>query len=172
MKFLTTADCEDYAKRLGPTKDVLDHRKLGRMKKKFDLGYSSLENAGSVANEIVSCLGDFASALLWTHALVWGDRTTEPNAPQVWADYGRWRAKLGATASLYTCPGQLFEPDERATLAEAIAWTILTGSDAVVLAQPTRVIVHLSHDDLISLHSRSTPNALHELEKLGLRRMR
>src|SRR5581483_9621890 len=151
MKFLTTADCEDYAKRLGPTKDVLDHRKLGRMKKGINLAYCSrLENAAPVASEIVSCLGDFASALLWTHGLVWGDRTQEANAPQDWADYGRWRQRLGATASLYACPGQLFEPGERAALAEGIAWTLLTGSDAIVLAQPSRVIVHLSHDDLIS----------------------
>ena len=172
MKFLTTTACESYAKRLGPRKDVLDHRKLRALKKKIDLAYCSrLKNARVVAEAVVSFLGDFASALLWTHGLVWGDRTEEPAAPQDWIRYGQWRAALGATASLSVLPGQLFDPSERAELAEGIEWTIYTGSDAIVIPQPTRTIIHLSHDDLISVHCRSTPNRLHVLEELGLRRM-
>lgn len=171
MKFLTLTECEDYARRLGPKKDILDRRKLCTMNKRIDFTYRSrLKNAWPVATEIVSCLGNFASALLWTHGLVWGDRTQEAEAPQDWADYGRWRTRLGATAPLSELRGQLFDPEERAELAEGIEWTIYTGSDAVVLARPTRIIVHLSHDDLISVHCRSTPSGLHALEKLGLRR--
>ena len=172
MKFLTAIECEDYARRFGPKGDILDRQKLGRMKKKIDFTYCSrLKNTPPVAREIVSCLGDYASALLWTHDLVWGDRTQEPDAPRDWSDYGRWRARLGATAPLAELRGQLFDREERTELAEGIEWTIYTGSDAIVLTKPTRTIVHLSHDDLISIHCRSTPSGLHALEKLGLWRM-
>lgn len=171
MKFLTAKEWEDYARRLGPEKDIRDRRKLGRMKKRIDFTYCSrLKNALPIAREIVSCLGNYASALLWTYGLVWGDRTQEPDAPRDWSDYGRWRARVGATAPLSELPGQLFDREERTELAEGIEWTIYTGSDAIVLAKPTRTIVHLSHDDLISIHCRSTPSGLYALEKLGLRR--
>jgi hypothetical protein len=173
MSFLTTIECEDYARRIGPKKDVLDRRKLGTLKKRIDFTYRSrLANARLVATEVVSYLGDFESALLWTHGLVWGDRTQEHNAPQDWVEYGLWRAKLGATGGLFELPGQLFDPADRAKLAEGLERTIYTGSDAIVLSRPTRVIVHLSHDDLISIHCNSTPSGLHALEKLGLRRAR
>src|SRR6266481_2435093 len=171
MKFLTTTECEDCARRIGPKKDILDRRKLCTMKRRIDFTYRSrLENSRPVATEIAACLGSFASALLWTHGLVWGDRTQEPDAPRDWVYYGRWRAKLGATAPLFELPGQLFDAAERAELAERIEWTIYTGSDAIILPRPTRIIVHLSHDDLISLHCRSTPSGLRTLEQLGLRR--
>jgi hypothetical protein len=171
MKFLTAIECEDYARRIGPKKDLLDRRKLCTMKKKIDFTYrSGLKNSRPVATGIASCLGNFTSALLWTHGLVWGDRTQEPNAPQDWVRYGHWRAKFGAAGPLFELPGQLFDATEQAELAEGIEWTIYTGSDAIVLPQPTRVIIHLSHDDLISVHCRSTPSGLHALEKLGLRR--
>ena len=171
MKFLTPTECEHYATRLGPKKDILDRGKLCTMKKRIDFTYCSrLQNARLVASEIVSYLGNFASALLWTHGLVWGDRTQETDAPQDWVRYGHWRSKLGAIGPLFELPGQLFDPAERAELMEGIEWTIYTGSDAIVIPQPTRTIVHLSHDDLISVHCRSTPSGLHTLEKLGLRR--
>jgi hypothetical protein len=169
MKFLTTAECEDYARRIGPKKDLLDRRKLGTMKRGIDFTYRS-RLGPPVGTEIASCLGNFASALLWTHGLVWGDRTQEPDAPHDWICYGRWRAKLGAIAPLFELPGQLFDAAERAELAEGIEWTIYTGSDAIILPRPTRVIVHLSHDDLISVHCRSAPSGLRTLENLGLRR--
>jgi len=171
MEFLTTIECKDYVRRIGRKKDVLDRQRLCTMKKRIDFIYRSpLANGRPVATEITSYLGNFASALLWTHGLVWGDRTQEPDAPDYWVDYGEWRAKLGATAGLFELPGQLFDPAERAELAEGIEWTIHTGSDAIVLSRPTRVIVHLSHDDVISIHCRSTPSGLPSLEKLGLRR--
>jgi hypothetical protein len=171
MKFLTKIECEDYAMGLGPKKNILDRRKLCTMKKRIDFTYRSrLENGRPVATEILSCLGYFASALLWTHGLVWGDRTQEPDAPRDWVHYGHRRAKLGAPAPLFELPGQLFDPTERAALAEGIEWTIYTGSNAIVLPRPTRIIVHLSHDDLISVHCRSTHGRLHILEKLGLQR--
>jgi hypothetical protein len=119
MKFLTAKECENYAKRLGPKKDILDRRKLCSMRKRIDFTYCSrLKNAPPVAREIASCLGNYGSALLWTYGLVWGDRTQEPDAPQDWSDYGRWRAGLGATAPLSELPGQLFDPEERTELAE------------------------------------------------------
>src|SRR5262249_32419089 len=161
--------CESYARRVGPKKDLLDRRKLCTMKRRIDFTYRSrLKNGRLVATEIATCFGNFASALLWTHGLVWGDRTQELDAPHDWICYGRWRAELGATAPLFEQPGQLFNAAERTELAEAIEWTIYTGSDAIILPRPTRVIVHLSHDDLISVHCRSAPSALHTLTNLGL----
>src|SRR4029450_12968402 len=134
MKFLTTAECEDYARRIGQKKDILHRRRLGRMKRAIDFTYRSrLQNGRSVATEIASLLGTFTSALLWTHALVWGDRTQEPAASDDWICYGRWRAKLGAIGPLAELPGQLFDATERDELAEGIEWTIYTGSDAVIL---------------------------------------
>jgi hypothetical protein len=172
MRFLTTTECEDYAHRIGrPKKDLLDRHKLCTMKKRIDFTYRSpLQNGRPIATEIASCLGKFASALLWTHGLVWGDRTQEPDTPPDWAHYGHWRAKLGAKGPLSELPGQLFDAAERAELAEGIEWTIYTGSDAIILPRPTQLIVHLSHDDLISIHCRSTPSGLRTLENLGLRR--
>jgi hypothetical protein len=135
MKFLTTTACEDYANRIGrPKKDLSDRRKLcATMKKRIDFTYRSrLRNGRLAATEIASCLGKFASALLRTHGLVWGDRTQEPDAPPDWAYYGNWRAKLGATGPLFELPGQLFDAAERVELAEGIEWTIYTGSDAIL----------------------------------------
>jgi hypothetical protein len=70
MKSLTTTECDDYSQRIGPKNDLLDRRKLGTMKRIIDFTYRSrLENGRPVATEIASCLGNFASALLWTHGL-------------------------------------------------------------------------------------------------------
>lgn len=172
MKFLATAECADFARRIGSKKSLLDRRRLGRMKRAIDFTYRSrLQNGGVVATEIASCLGNFTSALLWAHGLVWGDRTQEPAAPDDWIGYGRWRANLGAPGGLAEFPGQLFDSTERTELAEGIEWTIYTGSDAVILPRPTRVIVHLSHDDLISIHFRSAPSGLRILDTLGLQRL-
>ena len=106
MKFLSAAECKAYARRMGPEKSVLDRREVGRMKRVIDFAYHSrLQNGGPVATEIASCLGSFTSALLWTHGLVWGDRTQEPDAPADWICYGRWRAKLGAAGPWLNFPG-------------------------------------------------------------------
>src|SRR6266478_3367450 len=171
MKFLTTTEWEDCARRIGPKKDILDRPKLCTMKIRIDFTYRSrLENGRPVATEIASCLGSFASALLWTHGLVWGDRTQEPDAPRDWVYYGRWRAKLGATAPLFELPGQLFDAAERAELAERIEWTIDTGWDAIILPRPTRIRVHVARDDRMSLHCRSTPSRLRTRGQPRMRR--
>jgi hypothetical protein len=173
MKFLSAAECKAYARRMGSEKSVLDRREIGHMKRVIDFTYlSRLQNGGPVATALACCLGSFTSALLWTHGLVWGDRTQDPDAPADWMHYGRWRAQLGATGPLFELPGQLFDATERTELAKAIEWTIYTGSDAVILTRPTRVTVHLSHDDLISIHCRSAPSGLRALEGLGLQRTR
>jgi hypothetical protein len=54
---------------------------------------------------------------------------------------------------------------------QGVKWTLLTGSDAILIPRPTKVLIHLSHDDLISVHCRSTPTTLSDLEALGLRRI-
>ncbi len=172
MKFLTPTECEDYTQRIGPKKDLLDRRKLCTMKRRIDFIYRSrLENGRPVAMEIASWLGNFESVLLWTHGLVWADRTQEPDAPRDWICYGHWRAKLGAWGPLFELPGQLFDATEQGELAEGIEWTIYTGSDAIILPRPTRLIIHLSHDDLISVHCRSAPSGMRTLESLGLWRL-
>jgi hypothetical protein len=62
--------------------DLLNRRKLRTMKRRIDFTYRGrLENGRPVAKEIASCLGSFASALLRTHGLVWGDLTQERDAP-------------------------------------------------------------------------------------------
>jgi hypothetical protein len=37
--------------------------------------------------------------------------------------------------------------------------------------RPTKVLIHLSHDDLISIHCRKMPTTLRNLEALGWRRI-
>lgn len=169
---MSQIECESFAKRLGQTNDLLDYKKLSRMKKRFDFLYESrLENAEEVAATIVSCCKPFSDVLLWTHFLIWGDRTQETGAPADWSNYGAWRGHQGAPASLSDLPGQLFEAGERRELVQGIKWTILTGSDAILIPRPTRMLIHLSHDDLISLHCQSAPADLRNLESLGLRRI-
>ena len=173
MKFLTRTECEAFAKRLGAIDGVLNRRNVGIMKKRIDFLYESrLGTAGAVSAEIASYCGSFSCALLWTHSLIWGDRTEERGASKDWHSYGLWRRKQGADAGLYELPGQLCEAGEQDKLAKAIEWTIYTGSDAIIISRPTMILVHLSHDDLISFHCRSTPINLENLERLGLRRVR
>ncbi len=165
-------ECETFAKRLGRSSDLLDRKKLTTMKKRLDFLYKSrLENADEVAGAIASCCGPFSDVLLWSHGLVWGDKTQQPDASPDWLHYGAWRHKHGATGGLADLPGQLFESGERQEMVQGIKWTLLTGSDAILIPRPTRTLVHLSHDDLISVHCRSAPAALRDLERLGLRRI-
>jgi hypothetical protein len=172
MKFLAKDGCEAYIGRLGPVDDILDWRKLSYLKKKTDFFYDSLANASRIAEALVTFLRDFTSCLLWTHGLIFGDRTQIPDAPLHWREYGHWRYSCGAPGSLYDFPGQVFEPGEGAQLARAIEFTIRIGADAAVVPRPTPTIIHLSHDDLISVHARANPVGLHSLEKLGLRQFR
>jgi hypothetical protein len=165
-------ECERFAKRLGPLSDVLDRKKLVTMKKRFDFVYKSrLPNAEEVAGTIASYCEPFSDILLWTHSLISGDRTQEPGAPADWLHYGAWRRKHGAPTGLFDLPGQLFDTGEQHELVQGVRWTILSGSDAMLIPRPARVLVHLSHDDLISIHCRSTPTTLRNLESLGLRRI-
>jgi hypothetical protein len=165
-------ECKSFAKRLGRSSDLLDRLKLTTMKKRFDFVYQSrLGNAEDVAEAIAACCEPFSDALLWSHSLVWGDQTQDPDASADWSHYGAWRRKLGATDGLFKLPGQLFESGEQGELVKGIKSTLLTGSDAIVIPRPTGVLIHLSHDDLISVHCRSTPTTLRDLEGLGLRRI-
>jgi hypothetical protein len=165
-------ECTSFAKRLGRGSDLLDRLKLTTMKKRFDFVYQSrLHNADEVAAAIARCCEPFSDVLLWSHSLVWGDKTQQPDASPDWLQYGDWRRKLGASGGLYQLPGQLFESGEQRELLQGVKWTLLTGSDAILIPRPTRVLIHLSHDDLISVHCRSTPTALRNLERLRLSRI-
>ena len=172
MRFMSKDECETFAKRLGRSSDLLDRKKLTTMKKRLDFLYKSrLDNADEVAGAIAYCCEPFSEVLLWSHALVWGDQTQQPDASPDWSHYGAWRREHGATGGLYDLPGQLFEFGEQRELVEGVKWTLLTGSDAILIPRPTRVLIHFSHDDLISVHCRSAPAALRDLERLKLRRI-
>jgi hypothetical protein len=172
VRFTSRDECETFARRLGRSSDLLDRKKLTTMKKRFDFLYESrLENADEVAGAIASCCEPFSDILLWSHGLVWGDKTRQPDASPDWSHYGAWRREHGATGGLYDLPGQLFESGEQRELVEGVKWTLLTGSDAILIPRPTRVLIHFSHDDLISVHCRSTPTALRDLERLKLKRI-
>lgn len=172
MRFMSKDECSSFAKRLGRSSDLLDRLKLTTMKKRLDFTYQSrLDNAEDVAGAIASLCEPFSDVLLWSHGLVWGDKTQEPDASADWSHYGAWRRTLGATGGLFDLPGQLFESGEQRELAHGVKWTLLTGSDAILIPRPTRILIHLSHDDLISVHCRSTPAALRNLEGLGLKQI-
>jgi hypothetical protein len=130
-------ECKSFAKRLGRSSDLLDRRKLTTMKKRLDFVYQSrLHNADDVAGAIASYCEPFSDALLWSHSLVWGDKTQEPNASPDWLHYADWRRKQGANGGLYELPGQVFESGEQRDLVQGIKWTLLTGSDAILRALP------------------------------------
>jgi hypothetical protein len=165
-------ECKSIARRLGRSSDLLDRKKLTTMKKRFDFVYQSrLCNSEEVAGAVASFCEPFADVLLWSHCLVWGDKTREPDASVDWSQYGVWRRAQGAIGGLSDLPGQLFESGEQRELVQGVKWTLLTGSDAILIPRPTKVLIHLSHDDLISVHCRSTPTTLSDLEALGLRRI-
>jgi hypothetical protein len=71
--------------------------------------------------------------------------------------------------SLYEVPGHVFDRTESTALGKLIEWAILTGWDALIGAKPDRCVIHLSHDDRITIYARSTPARLiRTIEKLGL----
>ena len=173
MNFLSAAECQVQVGRLGSTaQNLAAGVRPAHFKKAADFFYESrLANAPQVAKELIDGLGNFETCLLWTHGLVWGDRTQEGDPPLDWAQYGLWRESCGAPSALYHSPGQVFVASEKAELARGIEFTIYTGSDALVFPSPTPCFVHLSHDDLISVQSRTNLTRLSAgLEKLGLRR--
>ena len=110
--------------------------------------------------------------MLWSHSLVFGDQSADPAASPQWRAYGRWRRMAGARFGIYDEPGQVFEPGERAEMAEAVAWTMRCWIDAVIVPAPTSCVIHLSHDEFVMLDARARRLAFAALEGLGLKPMK
>jgi hypothetical protein len=130
------------------------------------------ENAGAIAGVLAAAYQPVERVLLWTHGLIWGDRTQDPTAWDGWQGYGHWRKKHGVAAGLHEGPGLLFQDGEHELLGEAIKWTVLTGSDALAIDVRCHLAIELSHHDIITVRSRTRPSAIGDrLKALGLREL-
>ena len=172
MRFLTVPECEEPVLRVGiDRRALLEHKRLYALRNAADFFYKSrMSNARPVANELVGLLGDFTFALLWVHALPFGDGSRQENPREDWRRYAQWRRSAGEDRALYDVPGHLFDPNEGSKLAEAIEFAIYTGWDAFVFARPLRCVMALSHDDVIKIQSRHNLSSIAAgLRRLGLR---
>ncbi|MBV9246172.1 MAG: hypothetical protein JO366_15310 [Methylobacteriaceae bacterium] len=175
MQFLTVLECQGFAARLGiPVPDLTAGARPTKLKKTLDFFYDSpLRTATEVAQNLVEHLGNFDAALLRAHGLVWGDRSLDADPPPAWKAYRLWRRAHGELRRLYDAPGHLFDTEERGDLVAAIEFAIQTGWDTLIVPHPTRCIINLSHDDLVTIHSRANrPGIVPQLEALGFRRVR
>lgn len=136
----------------------------------YDSGRLRSGLAGDLSCAMIDELGEFSSCLLWACDLVWGDRSREAAPPDEWLAFRRWREEHGESRGLYDAPGHAFGPGERATAGFVIEKALLLGWDALIMTKAGKPILRLSHDDDITIFSRSRPGRLiHRLEKLGLK---
>ena len=78
-----------------------------------------------------------------------------------------------ASCGGFTTPRVTSSTEERGDLVAAIEFAIQTGWDTLIVPHPTRCIINLSHDDLVTIHSRANrPGIVPQLEALGFRRVR
>lgn len=179
VRFVNRADIEPRFTRLGFTVDRRPiagsfgaaHLKTARF------SYDSGELRSGLADVLAETLGarfdPNDETLLWVYDLVWGDRSREQEPPPEWADYCRWREANGEPRGLYEMPGHVFGTDDHDARLFAVRHALLLGWDALMTDARSRLIVHFSHDDIVTLHARSRPAALiRQLEALGLRPMR
>jgi hypothetical protein len=171
MRFLDRSECEEYVSRSGVDhQEVILGRRIQKMKSAVTFFYQSrMEEASSVSSCLVEYIRDFSWAMLWAYDLPFGDRSREENPPSDWRRYSKWRRSAGENRMLYDAPGHLFEPHEKFKLGQVIEFAIYMGWDAVLLAQPLRCLITLSHDDLITVQARHNVTALSDqLRRLGL----
>jgi hypothetical protein len=171
MYFVTAAQSQAFFAKLGIDRHGLVSGSRSALRHKtVDVFYDSpLRAAPAVAAALVASQGTFSTCLVWAHGLISGDRSSEHDPPPGWAEYRGWRNASGEPRSLHEAPGHVFDAGETAPLADVIAWAILMGWDALLGAKPARSVVHLSHDDRITISSRTTPvRLIARLEKLGL----
>jgi hypothetical protein len=171
MRFITKAESQAYFAKLGiDGRGLIPGTRGAARLKTFDIYYQSPLAAGDkVARALAAHLGDFSEHLLWAHDLIFGDKSVEAMPPPGWSEYRRWRKAEGETRSLYEAPGHLFDAGEGEALCRIIALAITMGWDALICTKPGKFVIHLSHDDRISIYSRSQPSALFAaLRPLGL----
>jgi hypothetical protein len=171
MRFISAADCEVFFAKLGFDRDGLVPGTRGAERYKITevCYHAPFPVAERVAKSVVAHHTDFEKCLLWCTGVVFGDLSREPDPPQAWREYYRWRKGLGEASLLYDAPGHLFEPNEREDLARVIAWAMCMRWEAFVAAKPNKFVVSVCHDDFLTLYSRSTPSGLlDDLRKLEL----
>lgn len=174
MRFLSSPESEELATRVGlDPHDIRDGARMRNMKSGAFFFYKSPmtdDHAHAVARHLIDLLGEFSFAMLWAYDLPFGDRLRDEN-PEGWRRYAQRRQAAGESRTLHDAPGHLFEPNDSIEIADAIAFAIEAGWDAVMIARPLRCLVTLSHDDLIAIQSRHNLTALSsKLTRLGLSR--
>jgi hypothetical protein len=171
MRFITKPESQAYFAKLGIGEQGLvpGSRSAVRLRT-FDIYYHSpLAGGREVAHALAAHQGDFSECLLWAHDLIFGDRSLEAQPPPAWSEYRRWRKAERESRSLYEAPGHRFDAGERKAMCGIIELAITMGWDALIAAKPSKLIIHLSHDDRISIYARSRPSDLFDtLRSLGL----
>jgi len=170
MQFLSGAECEPFFAKLGFDRDGLIAGSRGADRfKTLEVFYDPKRHAEQIGKSVAASQGGFAQCLVWCYDLVFGDRSLEPHAPLAWRQYASWRAAHGEPRALHEAPGHLFAPDERDLLGEVVAFAVRLGWEAYIAAKPNKFVVGISHDDYLTIYSRSTPSGLlDDLRALGL----
>jgi hypothetical protein len=123
-------------------------------------------NYALASTAIARVLGDFKEALLNCTGLPWGDHWEDQNA--LWADFYRWRQRLGEHRRLFDAPGHQFKALEHCKLQQLLVWVFQLGWDAELVARPGRCCLHFSHDDRIEIYRINEKRRLvRDLLKLG-----
>jgi hypothetical protein len=171
MRFKSKSDSEAFFRPLGigPGGLTPNSRTASRFKTARLCYQSRLATAREISLLLADTQGDFIECSVWPTALVFGDRSLDVPAPEDWIAYARWRQKHGETRALYEAPGHFFDTGEQSDLAQLLEQVIYMGWDALVAARPAKVLIELSHNDLITIHARSQQRTLiAKLERLGL----
>jgi hypothetical protein len=175
MRFADRSESEEFFRRLGAGPDgrlIAGGRAAARFKTArffYESGAVDLELGAALARG----QGDFSTCMVWAAELVFGDHSLEEEDFHGWAPYRRWRRGWQEKRSLYEAPGHVFMAGEQDELARVVDFAIRLGWDALVGSDTKKPIVHLSHNDLITLYARSRPaDLLAELSRLGLEESR
>jgi len=116
----------------------------------YDSGPRDYHPAASL---IVWSLDQFDQAALLFLFSIGGDGWHETQiSEQRWQRYRHWRQNLGESRRLYDAPGHVASKGEAGELAKVIEFALILGWDAIVLAEPGRNRLFLSHDDRLEVY--------------------
>jgi len=172
MRFISEIEAKAFFKKLGfqPQGLVPGSRAATKLKTDHLFYQSGIVPYAKIASLLTDTQGDFADCVVWPFDLVWGDRSQEDNPPEAWETYARWRRDHGEELNLRERPGHVFSAGEQAELARLLELALSMGWDTLVAARPAKMLFEFSHNDRISLHSRShDTDLLSALAKLGVK---
>lgn len=118
----------------------------------FKKSYGVADNTGkktALARVLSFLAEEDPSGLFWiTNSGIW------PSSENVDLFMG-YRRGLGEHRSLRDAPGHIFEPSDRATLQSLLCISLYFYWDALLLSGSRRLIVKISHDEVIDIHAQN-----------------